>query len=212
MAIIYETTLTPSKLELLTEWLPKQPWFVGDAASIEEVGAYRFDDPEGEVGMEGHLLRVEDGRVYHVPLTYRGAPLEGGAEYLVGTSEHGVLGTRWFYDATGDPVFQAVIARAIALGEHEADETIVEEDGHEYPEETTTKVRGSGEPGASIPNSSGAVVTQGGEEATASNEAVTLGIRRVLTQSFVEPEGTMTLRATWPEQIFPVVVATLAVS
>jgi len=35
-----------------------------------------------------------------VPLTYRGAPLDGAEDALVGTTEHGVLGRRWVYDGT----------------------------------------------------------------------------------------------------------------
>ncbi|WP_244892038.1 maltokinase N-terminal cap-like domain-containing protein [Nocardia beijingensis] len=49
---------------------------------------------------------------YHVPLTYRGSPLPDAAESVVGTSEHGVLGTRWVYDATRDPV---AVAQIVAL-------------------------------------------------------------------------------------------------
>ena len=41
---------------------------------------------------------------YHVPVTYRGAPLAGAEAALLGTSEHGVLGRRWIYDAAQDPV------------------------------------------------------------------------------------------------------------
>jgi hypothetical protein len=29
MAIIHDTTLSPEKLELLTSWLPAQPWYLG---------------------------------------------------------------------------------------------------------------------------------------------------------------------------------------
>jgi hypothetical protein len=41
---------------------------------------------------------------YFVPLAYRGAPLPGAEQGLLGTSEHGVLGLRWIYDAAHDPV------------------------------------------------------------------------------------------------------------
>ena len=41
---------------------------------------------------------------YHVPLTYRGTPLEGAEAALVGTAEHGALGPRWVYDGALDPV------------------------------------------------------------------------------------------------------------
>ena len=43
--------------------------------------------------------------VYQVPMTYRAAPLLGAEGALIGTTEHGVLGTRWVYDAPHDDVF-----------------------------------------------------------------------------------------------------------
>lgn len=54
---------------------------------------------------------------YVVPLGYRGAALEGvPGEALIGTSEHGVLGTRWIYDGVHDPVVMAQL-RALLRGE-----------------------------------------------------------------------------------------------
>jgi hypothetical protein len=57
---------------------------------------------------------VTDGAdtTYQVPLSYRGAPLEGAEAELVGTAEHGVLGPRWIYDGVRDPV---VVAQLLAL-------------------------------------------------------------------------------------------------
>jgi hypothetical protein len=103
MALIHKATLNPTKLQLLTSWLPRQTWITGEA-DVEQVGAYRFDDPAGVVGIEAFLLQARDGSVFHVPLTYRGAPLAGAEEFLIGTAEHSVLGTRWVYDGCGDPV------------------------------------------------------------------------------------------------------------
>ncbi len=100
MAMLHQATLTPTKAELIAAWLPGQPWFAGDAGAVRLVGAYRFDDPAGEVGIESHLVEV-GGRTFHVPLTYRGAPLDGAEAFLVGTMEHSVLGRRWVYDAWG---------------------------------------------------------------------------------------------------------------
>jgi hypothetical protein len=71
MAIIHQATLVPTKAELVASWLPAQPWFDGAAQHVHPVAAYRFDDPAGEVGIESHLFEV-DGRLVHVPLTYRG--------------------------------------------------------------------------------------------------------------------------------------------
>ena len=65
MAIIYDAVLNPSKQDLLAAWLPNQPWFRelgADAADLEHLGAFRFDDPAGEVGMETHLLSADGGR------------------------------------------------------------------------------------------------------------------------------------------------------
>ena len=44
---------------------------------------------------------------YLVPMTYRGAPLDGAEHALIGTTEHGVLGQRWVYDGCHDPVLVA---------------------------------------------------------------------------------------------------------
>jgi hypothetical protein len=102
--------------------LPGQPWSgVATGTSVEQVGRFRFDDPDGEVGVETYLVRAGDGPVLHVPLTYRGAPLAGAAPFLVTEMEHSVLGHRWVYDAVGDPVYADVLRRAIATGGHEAE-------------------------------------------------------------------------------------------
>lgn len=110
MAVIHQTTLTPSKLELLSAWLPSQPWYQGGPPALVKCGGFRLDDPAGEVGIEFMLVADTSGdgpAVYHVPLTYRGSPLAGADYALVGTAEHGVLGRRWVYDGIHDPVLTA---------------------------------------------------------------------------------------------------------
>ncbi|MGH3242758.1 MAG: maltokinase N-terminal cap-like domain-containing protein [Spirillospora sp.] len=117
MASIHKTTMTPTKLELLARWLPSRPWYAGpaDGPELSRAGGFRLDDPRGAVGIE-FMVVVDtsgDGAVaYHVPLTYRDAPLDGADQALIGTSEHGVLGRRWIYDGTRDPV---LVARLVAL-------------------------------------------------------------------------------------------------
>jgi hypothetical protein len=108
MAIIHHTTLTPSKVELLAGWLPAQPWYRGESApQLAKAGGFRLDDPDGAVGIEFMVATeaVDDQVVaYLVPLSYRGTPLPDGEDALIGTMEHGVLGTRWAYDGVHDPV------------------------------------------------------------------------------------------------------------
>ncbi|WP_436771269.1 maltokinase N-terminal cap-like domain-containing protein [Yinghuangia sp. YIM S09857] len=131
MAVIHHTTLTPTKLELLTAWLPDRPWYAGGLGTpdLTRAGGFRLDDPRGEVGIE--FLVVTDtshtsaaaGTIgagtaspaaYLIPLTYRGAPLDGAEHALVGTMEHGVLGPRWAYDGCHDPVLVGQLAALIA--------------------------------------------------------------------------------------------------
>ncbi|MFJ9040300.1 1,4-alpha-glucan branching protein [Streptomyces sp. NPDC102406] len=121
MSIIHHTTLKPTKLELLTDWLPGQPWYEGSGTpELTKAGGFRLDDPAGEVGIE--FLAVTDGSggrpvTYLAPLTYRGAPLPDAPRgALVGTLVHGVLGERWVYDGAQDPVSRAQLT-ALLKGE-----------------------------------------------------------------------------------------------
>ncbi|MFE5594350.1 1,4-alpha-glucan branching protein [Streptomyces sp. NPDC056549] len=119
MAVIHHTTMQPTKLELLTTWLPSRTWYAGgaDGPCPAKAGGFRLDDPAGEVGIE--FMAVTDGAgpdapAYLIPMTYRGEPLEGAEDALIGTSEHGVLGTRWIYDGTHDPVLVAQLYALLA--------------------------------------------------------------------------------------------------
>lgn len=151
MALIYEATLVPGKLDLLQAWLPRQEWSAGtDVDRLEKVGTYRFDDPDGEVGIEAFLLRGGGGPMLHLALTYRAAPLPGAEEHLVGVMEHSVLGTRWVYDADADPVWAATLATAVLTGGSEAG-LVLDTDGSREPLESTVTVRGSGSPGTAVP-------------------------------------------------------------
>jgi hypothetical protein len=117
MAIIHNTTMNPGKLELLTAWLPAQPWYrqTGHEPALAKAGGFRLDDPQGEVGIEFMVITDGSGNqatTYQVPLTYRAGALAGADSALIGTSEHGVLGRRWIYDGVHDPV---LLAQLVAL-------------------------------------------------------------------------------------------------
>ena len=115
--------MAPGKLELLAAWLPARPWYPGTGREPElaKAGGFRLDDPQGEVGIEFMVVTDASGDepvAYHVPLSYRAAPLDGADEAaLIGTSEHGVLGKRWIYDGAHDPV---VVARVLAFVQGQA--------------------------------------------------------------------------------------------
>ncbi|MBP1325717.1 hypothetical protein JOF28_000949 [Leucobacter exalbidus] len=211
MSIIYQAKLTPSKYDLIKAWLPSQPWFTGDISRLEPVGSYRFDDPEGEVGCEGHLFTAGDARVFHAPLTYRSAPLASGEEFLAGTIEHGILGTRWVSDAIGDPVYRAALAAAIAQGGTGSREFLVAADfvstpgGPEASEvgierEPSVRVAGTGSQGVAVPELWAAQVEQQGSNSVAHTELATLELHRIIDPECDGTEdapGTHTLRAAW---------------
>lgn len=113
-------TLFPHFRDFLPQWVAGQPWYLGSSApSLRAIGFLRFEDPAGQVGIETHL--VSDGaQVYQLPLTYRGAPLEGIEPVAV--AEHSVLGRRWIYDGTTDPVW-AVEVIALVNGERAIERT-----------------------------------------------------------------------------------------
>ncbi|MEV6330512.1 1,4-alpha-glucan branching protein [Streptomyces sp. NPDC051909] len=132
MSVIHRTTMAPTKLELLTAWLPTRPWYRGGEGGVPELakaGGFRLDDPEGEVGIEFMVVADSAGdevHAYLAAMTYRGAPLAGAEHALIGTSEHGVLGTRWIYDGAHDPVLLGRLAallegRAVPQAQSETD-------------------------------------------------------------------------------------------
>ncbi|MGW3581839.1 maltokinase N-terminal cap-like domain-containing protein [Streptomyces rubiginosohelvolus] len=144
MATVHRTTMTPTKLELITGWLPQQKWYAGPTGTpdLTSAGGFRLDDPAGEVGIEFMVVvdtAAGEPVAYLVPLSYRGAALEDAPdEALIGTSEHGVLGTRWIYDGAHDPV---VLAQLGALLRGEAEPQHQRES--DTPDPTVT-VRGTG--------------------------------------------------------------------
>ena len=187
MALIYRTELAPSKLELLAGWAPKQSWFEGEGdAVLTTVASFRFDDPAGQVGVETLLVRAGDGPLMQIPLTYRNERLTGADEWLIGTMEHGVLGTRWTYDAVGDPVYRGELARAILTGGTQV-ELWIEIDGVMTRREPTARVWGTGSAAAPIPGD------------------IELQVIRVPTD---EDHDGLALLGTWADHPEPAILAT----
>lgn len=207
MALIYKSEIRPSKLELVQAWIPGQPWFVGDPAGLSPLAAFRFDDPEGEVGIESLLLRTAEGATIQVAVTYRDAPLPGGEAHLVGEMEHSVLGHRWVYDGAGDPACVAAFATAALTGGHEAELVI---DGEQQRRAPTALVSGSGTSEEGVP------AAQIGAPAVSVDGTRTIvtggGIRLVLHRepaAAAAPEGDV-ITGTWEGQSAPALLAEVA--
>lgn len=149
MGQVHRATLSPTKQELVQDWLPGRVW-AGAGAVERKLGEYRLDDPAGEVGVETILWQLADGTVVQTPLTYRAAPLAGAEEHLLGTSEHSVLGRRWVYDGCGDPVWATTLATAILTGGHQSEMYLVE-NGERVALPARMRVSGSGRPGTDVP-------------------------------------------------------------
>jgi hypothetical protein len=183
MAVIHHTTLKPTKLELLTGWLPSRPWYRGGAATpmLAKAGGFRLDDPQGEVGIE-FMVVSDASTTYLVPLTYRGAPLDGAEHALLGTMEHGVLGTRWVYDACHDPV---AIAQLLSLVEGRAQAQ--DQNTSDAPDREVVAVY-SGE----VPLTATGITTADDPEGTAltAPDGTTVRLRRVLEPSSAPEEAT----------------------
>jgi hypothetical protein len=205
MALLHKATITPSKLELLAAWLPTRPWYDGPAEpELTRVAAARFDDPDGEVGIETLIVRAGDGPAWQIPLTYRGAPLDGAEAYLVGTVEHSVLGKRWVYDATGDPVYVAELTRVIREGGHEAPEE-VDNGGERVSREPDLKLSGSG---AGTPPAGEITGHRDGDPTVVRAGAVELVVSRVPLVA-VDPADAGVLTGCWPGQETPVALVHL---
>ena len=178
MGIIHKATLSPSKQEVVEGWLPTRTWADGHRIA-EKVAEYRFDDPEGEVGVETILWRTEHGAVLQTPLTYRAGPLAGAEEHLITTIQHSVLGERWVYDGCGDPVWAATLSAAIVTGAHQSP-MYFEDDGVRVDIPARMQVRGSGTESAAPTISTIDAVTDEGDVTVVRSGDVEIALSRVV--------------------------------
>ncbi len=143
MALVHPTAqISPTKLEIVRDWLAQTSWFDGDPAAVDghRRFTYRFDDPAGEVGVESVLVNAGD-EVFQLPLTYRGEPLEDGE--LLTTMEHSALGPRWIYFGLSDPVLVTAFVTAITTSGSSVGLTF-EHEGRTQSTETRVRARGTG--------------------------------------------------------------------
>ncbi|MCW2504654.1 MAG: hypothetical protein JWO79_2938 [Actinomycetia bacterium] len=204
MAVLHRAELKPTKLELLAAWLPGRRWLEGPADAIERVSSFRFDDPAGAVGIETILVRAGDGPVYQVPLTYRDAPLTAADRWLLGTTDHSVLGQRWVYDGCGDPVYAQALALAIVAGTGQA-EQFVETGGRLEPRDPDMTVAGSGVRDAAVPTVDAIEDGTDADPTLIRTGPAELAVIRRLDPTAARLGATLT--GTWPGQPAPVVLA-----
>jgi len=202
MALIHRASIRPTKAELLADWVPTQPW---GEQELELVGAYRFDDPAGEVGIETHVLSTPEGHLLQVPLTYRGAPLDGADEFLICTMEHSVLGRRWIYDAIVDPVYARVLASVLLAGGSQAEEIV---EGADAPREPSVRVTGGAPRSRVVPLIDHVRASSDGSASVMEmSGALRIVVCRRLDRRATHTDRDSTLMGTWSGLDSPILLA-----
>lgn len=205
MALIYDADIHPGKMELISDWLPKTLWFpVDQPGTARRVCSFRFDDPQGSVGIETHIVRAGSSTV-QVPLTYRDAPLPGAEKFLITQMDHSVLGRRWVYDALGDPAYAQALAGALLAGEGQA-EQYLEKDGRRELLPESMRISSTGLPSGGELVDAPAVGPDEWTASTLSEGDWEFSVVRLLDLDGA-PAPDPSLTATWAGQEIPVVLA-----
>lgn len=202
MALFHVATITPTKAELIADWAPSQPWGPQRDVPIEVIGSYRFDDPDGRVGMETHLVTAGDA-LLHVPLTYRDEPLAGADDALIDEMKHSVLGTRWVYDGLQDPRLVVMLAAVAMTGQGEA-VGMASHNGRWYVAPTNVRIQGGGWTQERVPVDRFEFAHDATTHVSLRNERFELTVFRRPAPGPRPPIG---LTATWDGQPNPVVLA-----
>jgi hypothetical protein len=202
MALFHLATIVPTKEELIAAWVPRQPWGPTDDVPVTVIGSYRFDDPDGKVGMETFLAQAGDD-FFQIPLTYRDAPVEGADEALISTMEHSVLGRRWVYDGLRDPRLVLMLAAVTMTGQGEALGMAVY-DGRWYIAPSNVRIQGGGWSMERVPVDGFATADLDQADATFTNGRLELTVFRRPVAGARPPIG---LTATWVGHAEPVVLA-----
>lgn len=205
MALYHRATITPTKAEAIAGWAPSQPWCPAADGPLEVIGAFRFDDPEGAVGMEDFLVRAGDV-VLHVPLTYRDAPLTEATDALITTMEHSALGQRWVYDGLRDPLFVRMLAAVTMTGQGEA-LGMVEFEDRWYIAPTNVRIHGGGWSLERVAVDGFTTDDATAADVVLSNDRFELTVHR---RPVAVARPPIALTATWEAQAEPVLLASVS--
>jgi Maltokinase N-terminal cap domain len=201
MARFHRAVITPTKEELIADWAPRQSWGPPAGGSMDVVGSYRFDDPDGRVGMEVFLVDAQ-GLLVHVPLTYRDEPLPGADDALICEMEHSVLGTRWVYDGLRDPQLVVMLAAVSMTGQGEALGMAIYE-GRWYVAPTNVRIQGGTWTLERVPVDGFDLVSDEAGRSVLRNDRFELSVFRRPSPG---PRPAIGLTATWDGQTEPVVL------
>jgi hypothetical protein len=202
VGIFHRATISPTKGELIAAWAPTQPWGPPPGAPLEVIGSYRFDDPDGRVGMETHLVTA-GGTLLQVPLTYRDEPVTGAADALITEMQHSVLGTRWVYDGLRDPLLVVMLAAVAMTGQGEALGMAVYE-GRWYIAPSNVRIEGGGWTQERVPVDRFELASDDATEVVLRNDRFELSVFR---RPVPGPRPAIGLTATWDGHPHPVVLA-----
>ena len=202
MALFHRATLTPTKAELLAAWAPTTAWGPPAGGPIEVIGTYRFDDPEGRVGLETFLFTV-GGTLFQAGLTYRDEPLPDDVATPVGTMEHSALGTRYVYDGPSDPRYVMMLAGVAMTGQGEA-LGMVEVEGRWVVAPAAVRIEGGGWGAERVAVDGFEIADAGGSTSVLRNDRFELTLHHRPVPGIRPAMG---LVATWEGAAAPVVVA-----
>jgi hypothetical protein len=201
VALFHRATITPTKNEVIARWAPTTRWGPSPGTGLNAIGSYRFDDPEGRVGMEVFLLDA-GGVWFQVPLTYRDEPLDGADAALITEVEHSVLGTRWVYDGLRDPRFLVMLAGVSMTGQGEA-LGMAEVEGRWYIAPSAVRIVGGGWHQESVPVDGFELLTDEAAASVLRNDRFELTFHR---RPVPGPRPVIGLVGSWDAQGGPVVL------
>jgi hypothetical protein len=202
MALFHRATLTPTKAELLAAWAPTNAWGPPAGEPLEIIGSYRFDDPQGRVGMETFLF-TSGGTLLQAALTYRDEPLDDPRCPLVATMEHSALGTRHVYEGVRDPRYVPMLAGCALTGQGEA-LGMVELEGRWVIAPTGVRIEGGGWGGGRVAVDGFEIVDEGTTTTLLRNDRFELAFHH---RPVAGDRPALGLVATWDGCSGPVVAA-----